>query len=51
VGGHLAIPTLICHSRHGYDKKVEHHREAPLSVAELLRLHQAKRLFNGRIAK
>jgi hypothetical protein len=27
------------------------HREAPLTVAELLRIHHARRLFNGRIAK
>ena len=30
---------------------LEHHREAPLSVSELLRIHSARRLFNGRIAK
>ena len=30
---------------------LERHREAPLSVAELLRFHQAKRWFNGRIGK
>jgi hypothetical protein len=30
---------------------LNHHREAPLSVDELLRVHSTKRLFNGRIAK
>src|SRR5512132_76408 len=30
---------------------LEHHREAPLSVSELLQIHSARRLFNARIAK
>jgi hypothetical protein len=29
---------------------VEQHRQHPFTVAELLRLHQAKRMFGGRIA-
>jgi hypothetical protein len=27
---------------------LKHHREAPLSVDELLRLHSARRLFGGK---
>jgi hypothetical protein len=30
---------------------LEHHRQTPLSVLELLRIHHAKRMFNGRIAE
>jgi hypothetical protein len=30
---------------------LERHRQAPLSVAELLRIHQAKRTFDGNIAE
>jgi hypothetical protein len=30
---------------------IEHHRQTPLSVDELLRIHHARRLFNGRIAE